>query len=271
MKKPRSTKKYDYHAIWISDVHLGYKGCRAEFLLDFLETSRSDYLYLVGDIIDIWNMKKGLYWPQSHNDVVRKVLSKAKNGTRVIYVPGNHDELLREYDGMTFGNIEIHNRAIHKTIDGKSFLILHGDEFDSVVKCNRLLAILGNHAYDILLEINRGFNLLRRKCGFPYWSLAAYLKHKIKNAVQFIGEFESAVAHEARKHGMDGVVCGHIHHAEIRKMDDVIYFNDGDWVENCTALVEHHDGTMELMHWSDKQHSIKNDIGPAIDRIRTAA
>jgi UDP-2,3-diacylglucosamine pyrophosphatase LpxH len=245
-------------SIWISDVHLGFKGCRADFLLDFLHSTECEYLFLVGDIIDVWNMKKGVYWPQEHNNVVRSILGKAKHDTKVIFIPGNHDEVFREYDGMTFGNVMIRNEYVHTTADGKRLLMLHGDEFDSVVKYSKLLAMLGNTAYDWLLYWNRIFNQFRRACGFPYWSLAAYLKQKVKNAVKFISDFEQAVVHEAKKRNVDGLVCGHIHHAEITAFDDVLYCNCGDWVESHTALVEGFDGNLQLMHWSERKHTVKD-------------
>ncbi len=248
-----------FRAVWISDVHLGFKGCRADYLLDFLKSTESDYLYLVGDIVDLWNMKKGLYWPQAHNDVIRTILGKAKHGTKVIYVPGNHDELLRDYDGMEFGNVRIQREAMHETADGRRLLILHGDQFDGVVKCSRLMAALGCHAYDLLLFTNRMVNHVRRHFGFPYWSLAAYLKTRMKNALNYIRRFEEAVAIEAHRRGVDGMVCGHIHRAEMTEIDGVLYCNDGDWVESCTALVERHDGALHLVHWSEEMQLLKSD------------
>lgn len=261
-----------FRAIWISDVHLGFKGCRADYLLDFLKSTESEYLYLVGDIIDIWNMKKGLYWPQEHNNVIRTILGKAKHGTRVVYIPGNHDEMLRDYDGMVFGNVTIARQAVHTTADGRRLLMLHGDEFDGAVKCSRLLAMLGCQVYDWLLYVNRMVNHLRRRLGFPYWSLASYLKHKVKNAVNYISRFEEAVAHEAVHQEVDGLVCGHIHRAEMRELNGVLYCNDGDWVESCTALVERHDGTLELLHWSEQVHTVRGaaesaELGTAGDKV----
>ena len=247
-----------YRSIFISDVHLGFRGCSADYLLDFLRNTECEYLYLIGDIIDVWEMKKRLFWPQAHNNVVRTILGKAKHGTKVVYIPGNHDEVLRDYAGMEFGNVAIERNAIHETAAGKRLLVLHGDEFDSVVKCSRLLAMLGNRVYDWLLYANRWVNVFRRHLGFPYWSLAAYLKHKVKNAVQFISDFEQAVAREAKRRGADGVVCGHIHRAEITELNGVLYCNDGDWVESCTALVERHDGNLELMHWTERQELVKS-------------
>jgi UDP-2,3-diacylglucosamine pyrophosphatase LpxH len=252
MNKVLSMKPLRFRSVWISDVHLGMRACKADYLLDFLKSTHCETLYLVGDIIDLWNLKNGWYWPQKHNDVVRAVLGKAKSGTRVVYVPGNHDELLRDYIGMHFGEIEIMQEAIHETADGRRLLVLHGDEFDSIVKHNRWLAVIGSGAYEVLLHTNRWVNYFRKKLGFPYWSLANYLKQKVKNAVKYISNFEHAVAHEAAKHGVDGVVCGHIHKASIEKVNGVLYCNDGDWVESCTALVEHHNGRLGILHWTDR-------------------
>lgn len=247
-----------YRTIWISDVHLGFKGCQADYLLDFLRSTECETLYLVGDIIDLWQMRSGIYWPQEHNNVIRTILGKAKHGTRVVYVPGNHDDLLREYDGMSFGNVTIQREVIHTTADGRRLLVLHGDEFDSVVKCSKLLAIAGSHAYDWLLRVNRLVNWWRTRRGKPYWSLAAYLKHKVKNAVNYISNFENAVTAAAKHHRVDGLVCGHIHRAEITTIDGITYMNDGDWVESCTALVERFDGSLHLLHWADQQHAMKS-------------
>ncbi|MDA8420634.1 MAG: UDP-2,3-diacylglucosamine diphosphatase [Pseudomonadota bacterium] len=241
-----------YNTIWISDVHLGLKCSRAEFLLDFLKHTESDHLYLVGDMIDFWCMKRTAYWSPLHSQVIQAVLDKAARGTRVIYVPGNHDEIFRDYTGTLFGGVQIVSDAVHCTADGRRFLVLHGDEFDGVVKHSRWLAVLGSHAYDRLLTLNRWFNLARRRLGFPYWSLSAYLKHKVKNAVRFITDFEAAVVREARKRHFDGVICGHIHRAQIEMRDGILYCNDGDWVESCTALVERKDGSLAVIHWADE-------------------
>jgi UDP-2,3-diacylglucosamine pyrophosphatase LpxH len=235
--------------VFISDIHLGFKGCSAEFLLDFLHCAEMDTLVLVGDIIDVWSMQKSMFWPQSHNNVVRTILGKAKRGTKVIFVPGNHDEVFREFDGAVFGNLEIHREYIHMGADGRRMLVLHGDEFDSVVKCSPWLAKLGSNIYDVLLAANPYINWVRRKLNLPHWSLSMYLKHKAKTAVQYIGSFEEAVAQAARKRGVDTVVCGHIHHAEIREIDGIRYCNDGDWVESCTALVEDMSGQLRLIDW----------------------
>lgn len=243
-------QKLKVRSVWISDIHLGFRGCSAELLLDFLHHTECEYLYLVGDIIDVWEMKKRMFWPQQHNNVIRTLLGKAKHNTRVIYIPGNHDEVFRDYDGMVFGNIEIKHEAIHTTADNRKLLILHGDEFDSVVKISPMLAKIGSRLYEFLLRANRYVNLVRRKMGFSYWSLAAFLKHKVKNAVQYISNFEQAVAHEAARQGVNGVVCGHIHRAEITQLHGIDYFNCGDWVESCTALIEHPDGQMEILTWT---------------------
>lgn len=256
MEKTLSMRPLRYRSIWISDVHLGLRDCKAEFLLDFLKATECQYLYLVGDIIDFWNLKKGWYWPQPHNNVIQKILRKARHGTRVCYIAGNHDEFFRDFIGITFGDIQILDEAIHETADGRRFLIIHGDEFDNVVKHNKWLAMLGDRAYGLLLAINRWFNHARRRLGFPYWSLAAYLKHKVKNAVNYISSFEQALVHEARRHNVDGLICGHIHKAAIETIDGVLYCNDGDWVESCTALVEHHDGSLEIVHWADQSRSV---------------
>ena len=250
--------KRKYRSIWLSDIHLGYRGCKADYLLHFLHSVECENLFLVGDIFDIWYMRrKGLYWPQSHNNVIRSILGKAKHSTKVIYIPGNHDENFREFSGTVFGNIEIHNRYIHTTADNKRLLMMHGDEFDSAIRCSKLVGFIGDHAYDFLLYLNRWLNYFRSKLGFPYWSIAAYIKHKVSNAIKTINNFEQAVAYEARRSEVDGLVCGHIHHAEIRDINGVLYCNDGDWVENCTAMVEHRDGSLEILHWTDEVRSVK--------------
>jgi len=251
MSEVRNLRPQTFRTLFISDIHLGSRGCQAAMLLDFLRSVRCDTLYLVGDIIDFWSMRRGLYWPQEHNDVVRTVLGMARHGTRVIYVPGNHDELFRDHLDTVFGNVEIRERSIHVTADGRRLLVLHGDEFDGVVRCSPLLARVGSRAYDLLISLNRYLNACRRHLGYGYWSLAAFLKHRVKNAVQYIGDFERAVARVARQEGVDGLVCGHIHRPEIRMVDGVLYCNDGDWVESCSALAEHRDGRLELLHWAE--------------------
>lgn len=235
---------------WISDLHLGTPGCQAAALLDFLRTLECDTLYLVGDIIDGWQLRRSWYWPQSHNDVVQKLLRKARKGTRVVLIPGNHDEFARRYVDHTFGGIEVAAEAIHRTADGRLLWVTHGDLYDGVVQCARWLALVGDRAYTLALELNRLVNSLRARLGLPYWSLSRYLKLKVKRAVSYVGDFEAAVAREAKKRGVQGVVCGHIHHAELRRIDGILYANDGDWVESLTALVEHADGRLEIVDWS---------------------
>jgi UDP-2,3-diacylglucosamine pyrophosphatase LpxH len=238
-----------YRTVFLSDIHLGTAGCRADLLLDFLRHVDCDHLYLVGDIVDGWRLKRNWYWPQAHNDVVQKILRKGRKGTQITYVPGNHDEGFRPFVGAQFGRIELKNEAIHETADGRKFLVLHGDEFDVVVQNAKWLAFVGDYAYRAAIKVNTWFNAGRSRLGFPYWSLSAYLKHKVKNAVEYIGNYEKVVAAEARRRGVDGVICGHIHHAEMRDIDGILYCNDGDWVESCTALVEHEDGRLELIRW----------------------
>lgn len=240
-----------YRSIWLSDIHLGTRGCQAEILLDFLKHSESEHLYLVGDIVDGWRLKKAWFWPQAHNDVVQKILRRARKGTKVFLIPGNHDEAFREFVGLQFGGVTILEDTVHITADGRRFLIIHGDQFDAVVKYAKWLAYVGDSAYVTLLAINTGLNWARRKLGFPYWSISAYLKHRTKKAVEFIGNFETALADEARRRQVDGVICGHIHHAELREINGITYVNDGDWVESCTALVEHENGELEILRWSD--------------------
>jgi len=236
-----------YRAIFISDLHLGTPGCQAEALLEFLKTHSCDTLYLVGDIIDGWQLRRKWYWPQAHNDVVQKLLRKARKGCRVIYVPGNHDEFARDFLDHSFGGVEVVEQAVHITADGKKLWVIHGDYFDGVIQFAKWLAYLGDTLYDWALKANRHLNYMRGRLGMPYWSLSAYLKLKVKKAVNFISDFEVAVANETKKLGYDGVVCGHIHHAEIRNIHGVLYCNDGDWVESLSTLVEHHDGRLEIL------------------------
>lgn len=238
-----------FRTIFISDLHLGTPGCQAAALLDFLKTHPSDHLYLVGDIIDGWQLRRRWFWPQSHNDVVQKLLRRARKGCRIVYVPGNHDEFARGFIGHSFGGIEVVQDAVHTTADGRRLWVVHGDHFDGVIQYAKWLAYLGDNLYEFTLRMNRHLNSLRARLGLPYWSLSAYLKHKVKMALNYVTAFEAAVAHEARKQGHQGVVCGHIHRAEIRTIDGTLYCNDGDWVESRTALVEHFDGRLELVHW----------------------
>ena len=247
---PATATRLRVRTVWISDLHLGTPGCQAEPLLDFLRCIDCETLFLVGDIIDGWQLRRHWYWPQTHNDVVQKLLRKARKGTRVIFVPGNHDEFARKYVGHNFGGVDVVDEYIHETADGRRLWITHGDLFDGVIQCAKWLAHVGDRAYDLTLRINRHFNSLRARLGLPYWSLSRYLKLKVKRAVSYVGDFENAVAREARARGLQGVVCGHIHHAEMRDIGGVLYCNDGDWVESLTALVEHADGRLELIDWA---------------------
>jgi UDP-2,3-diacylglucosamine pyrophosphatase LpxH len=234
--------------------------------MDFLRRTESDYLYLVGDIIDLWRMRKSWHWRQIHNDVIQKVLRKARKGTRVIYIPGNHDEYFRDLGRRRFGRVAVLPEAYHVTADGRRFLVLHGDQFDGIVKHAKWLALVGDGAYNLALSMNIWFNYARRKLGFSYWSLSAYLKHKVKNAVEYISRFEEAVVAEARRRGADGVIAGHIHTAEIREISGILYCNDGDWVESCTALVEHNDGTLEVLHWAEMDNINETHTSPPVER-----
>ncbi len=241
-----------YRSVFISDTHLGTRGCRADFLADFLGRMRCDHLYLVGDIIDGWRLRKSWHWEDSYDTVLRLILEHAAAGTKVTYIPGNHDEMFRAWLPMRLeiGGIKLVAEAEHLTADGRRLLVTHGDAFDSVVRYAKFLAHLGDWAYTVSLEFNRYFNVMRRRLGYGYWSLSAWAKRQVKEAVKAIDRFETALAHEARTRGFDGVVCGHIHHAEMREVDGVLYINDGDWVESCTALVEHYDGRLELLEWA---------------------
>ncbi len=265
LPEPRGFRpKRKFRTVWISDIHLGTRGCNAALLLDFLRSIECETLYLVGDIVDGWRLRKGWYWPDAHNEVVRRILKLAHKGTRVVLVAGNHDEMLRPYAGMTFGGVEVALEAIHTTADGRRLLVTHGDAFDVVVLYHHWLAFLGDAAYTVLLQLNVVLNRMRRRLHLPYWSLSSYLKKRVKNAVAFIGEFEEAVAHAARERGVDGVVCGHIHSAEIRQIGTVTYYNDGDWVESCTALVEAADGAMSLLDWAEEHRRAAERPAPSV-------
>jgi UDP-2,3-diacylglucosamine pyrophosphatase LpxH len=239
-----------HRTIFISDTHLGTRGCKAEALADFLRHNACDTLFLVGDIVDGWQLRRRWYWTPAQQQVVDEVLHKVDAGTRVIFVPGNHDEFARDYAGRLFGGIEVAHEAIHETAAGKRFWVLHGDRFDGVIACAKWLAHAGDWGYGMALRGNDLLFAIRKRLGLPYWSLSAWLKHKVKNAVEYISRFEEIVAHEAAVRGVDGVVCGHIHHAEIRRIGDVLYLNDGDWVESCSALVEDAAGNMEILRWA---------------------
>lgn len=240
-----------YRSLFISDVHLGTRACQAELLLDFLKEHDAETIYLVGDIVDFWRIRRGAVWPQSHNDVLQKILRKVRKGARVIFIPGNHDDGLRQYCGQRFGGIEIELQTIHETPDGRRFIVMHGDEFDLVVRYAKWLAFIGDRGYQIALGFNAPVNWVRRRFGLGYWSLSNYLKLRVKGAVNFIGEFEEKLSKEAKRRDADGIICGHIHHAANRDMGDIHYVNCGDWVESCTAIAETHDGTFELIRWLD--------------------
>ncbi|MCJ9428608.1 UDP-2,3-diacylglucosamine diphosphatase [Kordiimonas sp. A6E486] len=253
-------KARHYRAVFISDTHLGTRAARVDLLLDFLKTVSCDHLFLVGDIVDGWAIKRSWYWDTDHNDVIRKVLKMAKHGTKVTYIPGNHDEGLRGFEGHNMAGVELVPDMIYTAATGRRYWVLHGDQFDGVVKYAKWLAHVGDRAYGLLLRLNTLVNWLRRKMGYSYWSLSAYLKHKVKNAVEYIGKFEEAVAAEAARRGIDGVICGHIHHAERRFFGGIEYMNDGDWVESCTALVEHEDGRFEILYWADEVAARHKDV-----------
>ncbi len=238
--------------LFLSDIHLGTSGCQADLLLEFLRDHDAEKIYLVGDIVDGWRLRRNWYWPQSHNDVVQKLLRKARKGAEIIYIPGNHDEFLRGYFGSHFGGVEVRDTDIHETADGKRLLVIHGDQFDIVVRHAKWLAHLGDWAYEAALWSNTWLNAARRTVGLPYWSMSKWAKSRVKNAVNFIGEFERVLAHEAHKAGTDGVICGHIHTAVIGEREGVTYVNTGDWVESCTAIGETHDGRLYLIEWADE-------------------
>jgi UDP-2,3-diacylglucosamine pyrophosphatase LpxH len=227
-------------------------------------------MYLVGDIIDGWRLKKKFYWPAAHNDVVWRILKRARRGTRIVYIPGNHDEMFRQFAGLSFGGVEIRRVAFHETADGRKLMVLHGDEFDGVMLAHRWLAVVGDVLYGATMALSHWVSLVRRRLGLPYWSLSKMAKHKVKNAVEFIYRYEALVARAAAARKLDGVVCGHIHTAEMREFDGIQYYNDGDWVEGCTALVEHFDGTMEILHWPDEIARRAAEAAPAAPTRRMA-
>ncbi|MCU0840995.1 MAG: UDP-2,3-diacylglucosamine diphosphatase [Thiobacillaceae bacterium] len=244
-------------AVFLSDIHLGTRACQADRLLDFLREYPAEHLYLLGDIVDFWAMRRGIHWSRGQNTVIQKVLRRARHGERVVFIPGNHDEALREYEGTAFGDILVINEHVHETADGRRFLLVHGDQFDQVTRYHRWVAVLGDLAYGLLMRGNAWLSWLRRRTGRPgYWSLAGYAKRKVKTALQFIFDFERAVIHHVRERGLDGVICGHIHWAAMKEVDGLTYVNCGDWVDSCTAIVEHHDGRLELVDWNGIQESL---------------
>ncbi|MBW8814250.1 MAG: UDP-2,3-diacylglucosamine diphosphatase [Caulobacterales bacterium] len=253
---PDTTPAVRCRTAFISDIHLGTRGCQAELLLEFIRELECETLYLVGDIVDGWKMKSGWFWPQGHNDVVQKILRMARKGVRVVYIPGNHDDRIRDFCGVHFGGVVVARDAIHEAADGKRYLVTHGDEFDGVVQHAKWLAFLGDWSYRAVLALNTHFNRARHLLGLGYWSLSAFLKQRVKNAVAFIDKFEGAMAEEARRRGVHGVICGHIHKAEMREIEGVLYLNDGDWVESCTAIVEGFDGTMRIVDWLEARKAL---------------
>ncbi|MGV6807489.1 MAG: UDP-2,3-diacylglucosamine diphosphatase [bacterium] len=275
--------------MWISDVHLGSRDCKDELLTDFLKSHDPEQIYLVGDIIDGWKMKSGIYWTKGYTKVLRRLLKLSKNGVPVYYITGNHDEFLRRFANHRFDNIHLLNRKVHTTADNRRLLVLHGDQFDGVATAHQFLRFIGDHGYELLMKLNRVFNWFRQRYGYGYWSLAAYLKHHIKRARMHIQEYEHGAAYAARSQGFDGVVCGHIHHAADKMIDGVHYYNTGDWVESCTGLVERFDGQIELVDWlarskevaANQEPEVAPDVstteipavasGPAAERLDSAA
>lgn len=255
--------KFTYRTICISDVHLGTRDCKADQLNSFLKHHSCETLYLIGDIIDAWKIQQNkLRWKQSHTNVIRRILGHAKRGTRVVYVAGNHDEFLRPMIpyNVSFGRVEICNQTIHQGVDGKKYLIVHGDLFDGITRLAPWISFLGDKAYDIVLSVNSRFNWIRHRMGFGYWSLSKFLKGKVKKAVDFMFKFEKTITEYAKKRHLDGIICGHIHNPEIKIINDIVYMNDGDWVENCSALVENWDGKWEIIVWTKDRDDVDTDI-----------
>jgi len=242
-----------YRSVWISDAHLCTRDSQSAVLHDFLDSIRCDYLYLVGDMIDVWALRRRWYWPDQYNEVVHKLLKRSRKGAKVCYIPGNHDDFFRQFAGYHFGQVEIVNQAIHVTADGRRFLVTHGDEFDTVVRHHEWLSHLGSWAYQYLIGVNRIVNLVRRWFGKPYWSFSGAIKRKVKQTVRYVNKFEELLVAEAKRLGVDGVICGHIHQAALREAQGILYCNTGDWIESCTALVEHEDGSLELLRWHEER------------------
>jgi len=266
-----ATRKPRVRSIFLSDIHLGTRACQAGRLLSFLRKYDSEQLYLVGDIIDFWAMSRGIHWSGQQNTFVQKILKRARHGTQVIFVPGNHDEALREYVGTSFGDIQLVQEHVHVAADGKRYAVLHGDEFDQVTRHHRWVAILGDVAYNLLVRLNTWLSLVRRTLGISgYWSLAGFAKRKVKGAVSFIYDFEDSVMRAIRDRGLDGVICGHIHSAELRDIDGLTYMNCGDWVDSCTAIVEHHDGRMELINWIGEAADAEDDLSASETGVESA-
>ncbi|CAN5119569.1 UDP-2,3-diacylglucosamine diphosphatase [soil metagenome] len=270
-KASRRRRKVRFRTIWISDVHLGTTDCQSARLLEFLRATESDTLYLVGDVIDGWQLQRRWYWDQSHNNVVQAILKKAKKGTEVIFVPGNHDEAVRQFIGLDFGGIKIRDELVHVTAQGKRMLVLHGDRFDGGMACAKWLAYVGDSLYMMILKFNQLFNHFRRRSGRPYWSLSQYIKSKIKNAMRYIASFENMLAAEAKRQGLDGVICGHIHKPEMRDIGGITYCNDGDWVESLSALVEEFSGELRLVDWQEIVMPLQDVLSKSMNRTEAVS
>ncbi|MEM1266695.1 MAG: UDP-2,3-diacylglucosamine diphosphatase [Pseudomonadota bacterium] len=240
-----------HRTLFLSDIHLGTRGCQAHLLTAFLERHSADHIFLVGDIFDGWRLRRGWHWPQSHNDVVEALLARAHGGTKITYVPGNHDEVMRRYLGTHFGGIEVKERDVHVTANDKRMLVTHGDQFDVVVLNAKWLAHIGDRAYNIALWLNIWVNRVRWLWGGQFWSLSNWAKQRVKGAVNFIGDYEQVLSDEAERGGFDGIICGHIHFPKIAEVGGMLYVNTGDWVESCTAVVEEEDGTLRLIRWAE--------------------
>ena len=248
-----------YKSVFISDVHLGTRGSKAELLLSFLKTVECENLFLVGDIFDGWRLKKNWYWPIEHSTVVQKILRLSRKGARIIYIPGNHDEFMRQFIDHQFGNIELYNEYEYYATNGKKYIVIHGDKFDLVTVNFKWIAHIGDWAYTALINVNTVMHWIRTFFKMPYWSISKWAKKQVKEAVNFIGNYEQSLLHYAKSNAADGIICGHIHHANVTKIENVEYMNCGDWVESCTALVETIEGEFKLIHWGDEHV----DTGPA--------
>ena len=262
---PTHPRHRKFRAIFISDLHLGTRHCQADLFVEFLNKHESDRIYLIGDIVDGWRLKKSWYWPQSHDDAVQIIRKKAHLGAKIFYIPGNHDEFVRRYAGRRIDGVEILDQAIHTTANGRRYLVTHGDQYDVVIQNAKWMAYLGDCFYEFALSTNTWLNWVRGRMGLKYWSLGAFAKRHVKSFVNIIGNFEDVVAKEVRGQELDGVICGHIHHAMSQEMNGIHYVNTGDWVESCTAAVEHHDGTLEVLYWEDLSQALERYPEPALD------
>ncbi|HEX8011327.1 MAG TPA: UDP-2,3-diacylglucosamine diphosphatase [Casimicrobiaceae bacterium] len=265
---PPSIHPIRVRTLFLSDIHLGMKGCQAHLLLDFLRCHEAETIFLVGDIIEGWRLKSRRPWPLPHLNVAIELVAKARDGTRIVYVPGNHDDVLRDFIGLRVGGIEFVRDAVHEGADGRRYLVTHGDQFDIVMQYARWLAVLGHHAYHALIALNTYVNMARRGLGLNYWSLSAWMKRQVKEVMKFISQFEEKLSAEARRHQAQGVVCGHIHHPADHDLFGVRYINAGDWVESCTGVIEHHDGRFEIVHWVNPAQSSSRYYRDASSRLR---